>query len=262
MSMRDEPFTLDEQALIQRLRSAPQRTLKPQTREAIREQVIQEMDRVIVPAPRTRPGWRIPTLVAIAIVIISIVVITVIILLTSSPHESPRIGGTSATAMTATAVPATLTPTLIPTDLPAVEATSAATAAPTKAPTPDSTPQPIATGETGDFAPLIVIEGPVQAVNSSGLTVFDTVIRVEPGDPVLSRIQIGDTVHVEGNLTQDSDTLIIVAVNITIVNGTIVNGTIVDGTILQGASPGSPSLPPNCKISKNGHIKCSKKASP
>jgi hypothetical protein len=258
MSMRDEPFTLDEQALIQRLRSAPQQTLRPQTREAIRAQVMQEIDRLTVPARQTRPGWRIPTFVAIAIVITAIVVvITVIILLTSSPHESPRIGGTSATTPTATAVPATLTPTLTPTHLPAVEATSAATTEPTKAPTSDPTPEPIATGESGDLAPLVVIEGPVQAVNSSGLTVFDTVIRVEPGDPVLSRIQIGDTVHVEGNLTQDSDTLIIVAVNIT-----IVNGTIVDGTILQGASPGSPSLPPNCKISKNGHIKCSKKASP
>jgi hypothetical protein len=253
MSMRDEPFSLDEQALIQRLRSAPQRTLKPQTREAIRERVIQEMDRVTVRAPRTRPGWRIPTLVAIAIVIISIVVlITVIILLASSPHGSPPIGGTAATAMTATAVPATLTPTLSPTHLPAVEATSAATTEPTKAPTPDPTPEPVATGETGDLAPLVVIEGPVQAVNSSGLTVFDTVIRVEPGDPVLSSVQIGDMVHVEGNLVQDSDTLIIVAVNITIVNG----------AIIEGAPPGSPSLPPNCKISKNGHIKCSKKASP
>jgi hypothetical protein len=253
MSMRDEPFSLDEQALIQRLRSAPQRTLKPQTREAIRERVIQEMDRVTVRAPRTRPGWRIPTLVAIAIVIMSIVVlITVIILLASSPHGSPPIGGTAATAMTATAVPATLTPTLSPTHLPAVEATSAATTEPTKAPTPDPTPEPVATGETGDLAPLVVIEGPVQAVNSSGLTVFDTVIRVEPGDPVLSSVQIGDMVHVEGNLVQDSDTLIIVAVNITIVNG----------AIIEGAPPGSPSLPPNCKISKNGHIKCSKKASP
>jgi hypothetical protein len=74
---------------------------------------------------------------------------------------------------------------------------------------------------------------------------------------VLSRIRIGDTVHVEGNLAQDSGALIIVAVNITIVNGTIVNGA-----IIPGAPPSSPSLPPNCKISKNGHIKCSKKASP
>jgi hypothetical protein len=257
MSMRDEPFTLDEQALIQRLRSAPQRPLKPQIREAIRERVIQEMDRVTVRAPRTRPGWRIPTLAAIAIVIISIViVITVIILLSSSPHESPRISGT-ATATTATAVPATLTPTLTPTHFPAMEVTSAATTEPTLAPTPDQTLEPIATAETEDLAPLIVIEGPVQAVDSSGLTVFDTVIRVEPGDPVLSRIQIGDTVHVEGNLAQDSGALIIVAVNITIVNGTIVNGA-----IIPGAPPSSPSLPPNCKISKNGHIKCSKKASP
>jgi hypothetical protein len=253
MSMREEPFTLDEQALIQRLRAAPQRTLKSQAREAIREQVIQEVDRVIVRAPRTRPGWQVLSLVAIAIVIISIVVvITAIILLTSSPHESPQFSGTSATAVTATAVPATLTPTLTPTHVPAVEATSTVTAEPTKAPTPDPTPEPIATGETRALAPLVVIEGPVQAVNSSGLTVFDTVIRVEPGDPVLSRIQVGDTVHVEGNLAQDSDTFIIVAVNVTIVNG----------AIIQGPSPSNPGLPPNCKISKNGHIKCSKKASP
>jgi hypothetical protein len=252
MSMRDEPFTLDEQALIQRLRRAPQRPLKRQTLEAIREQVIQELGRVTAPAPQTRPGWGIPTPVAIAIVIISIVVIAVIILLTSSPHESPRMSGASATAMTATAAPATLAPTLTPTHLPTVEATPAATTVPTKAPTPDPTPEPIATGETGDLAPLIVVEGPVQAVNSSTLTVFGTVIRVEPGDPVLAKIQIGDTIRVEGNLTQDSNTLIIVAVNITIVNG----------ATIEGVPPSSPGLPPNCKISKNGHLKCSKKAPP
>jgi hypothetical protein len=57
---------------------------------------------------------------------------------------------------------------------------------------------PEATGETGDNA-IIVIEGPVQEINVNIITIFDIDIIVDPGNPILTLIQVGDVIHVEGN---------------------------------------------------------------
>ena len=59
-----------------------------------------------------------------------------------------------------------------------------------------------ATGEAGGNA-LVVIEGPIQAIDGNHITVFDIDITVEPANPILTLIQVGDVIHVEGNFVSD-----------------------------------------------------------
>jgi len=136
-----------------------------------------------------------------------------------------------------------------PTITPTPEATAILTPEATETLTPESTavvtPSPIATGDDT----IIIIEGPVQAININIITIFNINIQVDGNDPFLTQVQIGDNVRVEGHAVPQGNTIIIIAVNVTIVNETIVNPP-------QGGSPG---LPPGCKITPKGHIKCTKK---
>ncbi len=100
---------------------------------------------------------------------------------------------------------ATSTPTSLPTTTPSV--TPVAT-------TPTLTPQ-LSENST---ATTIVLEGPVDNINNNIITVFDIDIEVAVDDPVLNVIQIGDVIRVEGDLVNDSEVIIIVAVTITVID--------------------------------------------
>ena len=77
--------------------------------------------------------------------------------------------------------------------------------------------------EDVDQPVIIVIEGPIQAININIITILGIDIEVDPNDPILLTIKIGDIIRVEGTPTSDGDTIIIVAINITIINIIIVN---------------------------------------
>lgn len=117
------------------------------------------------------------------------------------------------------------------------------------APDPEATPEATAepgTGDEGDDLPVtIVVEGPVQAINVNVITIFNINVQVDPGDPILNEIAVGDTVHVEGNIKTEGDTIIIIAVHITFIQ--------IDVYVAPSNSP----VPSNCKVSAKGHhIKC------
>ncbi len=132
-------------------------------------------------------------------------------------------------------------------DVPEPEMTPEAT------PDVESTPEAGATPEAGDTPVTIVIEGPVQSININIITIFDIDIEVDPSDPILTEIEIGDNIRIEGNPTTRGGTIIIVAVNITIINVIIINN--------PGGGSGNPGLPDGCKVTKKGKIKCTKKKS-
>src|SRR5690606_32704614 len=44
----------------------------------------------------------------------------------------------------------------------------------------------------------IIVEGPVSAINGNTLTVYDLEVEVAPGHPILSLLEVGDFVRVEG----------------------------------------------------------------
>jgi hypothetical protein len=80
---------------------------------------------------------------------------------------------------------------------------------------------------------IIVIEGPVQSININIITIFGLEIEVNANDPILTVLQIGDVIRVEGSMNDDDDDnsprLILVAVTVIIVNVDVVIN--VDGQV-------------------------------
>jgi hypothetical protein len=93
--------------------------------------------------------------------------------------------------------------------------------------TPDVTPEatPESTPNPGGLPITIVIEGPVQAININIITIYNINIQLDPNDPNLQLIQIGDIVHIDGNTQELNGTIIIVAINIIIINVDVDPGT-------------------------------------
>jgi len=101
-----------------------------------------------------------------------------------------------------------------------VEETPEATPETTVTPTPEVTPEatPESTPNPGSGPITIVIEGPVQAININIITIYNINIQLDPNDPNLQIIQIGDIVHIDGDTQELNGTIIIVAINIIIIN--------------------------------------------
>jgi hypothetical protein len=119
------------------------------------------------------------------------------------------------------------------------EATAEATAEATQS--PEATPE--ATAEPGSDLPvIIIIEGPVQSININIITIYGIDIELDANDPILTVIQIGDILRIEGDLAGSGTTIVIVAVNITIVNVEVFIN--VDGQIFRDDSDCSNPPPP------------------
>jgi hypothetical protein len=93
------------------------------------------------------------------------------------------------------------------------EVTPEATVEATLEVTPEATTEP-----DEDLPVTIVIEGPVDAININIITIYNINIQLNPDDPNLNIIQVGDIVHVDGDTEQSGNTIIIIAINIVIVN--------------------------------------------
>jgi hypothetical protein len=268
--MSEQEFTPQELALIERIKNAPQPTLGHDAFERLRAQVIAEVDALPPSTPPSQPGTSLPAPTMIVIAVMVVVIIVSILILTSTRSQAPQpTQPPSATGVTATPASPTTAPTLSATPVssevlpvqPAPASTSSPTAGATLEPThmpqptsestaettPEETPPVTATG-AGAENTLIVLEGPVQSINVNVITVFDVQLQVNPDDPILANLHIGDNVHVEGRMVQDGDVFIVVVVNI----------TRIDVAAPPSNPPNAGPLPANCKISKNGKIKCAK----
>lgn len=101
---------------------------------------------------------------------------------------------------------------------------------------------PSATATPTSLPVTIIIEGPVQAVDGNIITIHDVDIEMASNDPVLSVVQIGDIVRVEGDTIVNADTLVIVATSVVIVN---LDGFVdLDGTIWRDTGDCSNPPPP------------------
>ena len=109
---------------------------------------------------------------------------------------------------------------------------------------PDSPPSDTPPDDTDstDNGPVIIIEGPVQSININIIMIFNIEVEVDPADPVLIDLHIGDYVRIAGETHIQGGTIIILAVTVVIINIEIH----VDGGWLPG----------NCKRTKKGKITC------
>jgi hypothetical protein len=198
--MTDEQFTPEEQDLIRRLREEIEPQIDPAARHAIRERMIAEFRTLIAqpPAPEPRPLFRpAPVLAAAAALVLAAVVVAQItrqptqtsetltpqtqIVVVLSDTAQPGVTPESPTRTPKPATP-TRTPTLVP---PTV----------TVVPLPSATNTPTIT-VTQEMA--IIVEGPISAIHDNVLTVYDLSVEVAPGHPILSLLEVGDFVRVEG----------------------------------------------------------------
>lgn len=257
-NMADDLFTPEELALIRRLRSAPQPQLRPQAFQAIQQRILQTTE---LPSGSGRPvqaSRTIPMHLLLVIgLLVAVIMIVVSVLVASQENRPGDVPGTSPLTLTPATPPEltepvanTATPSATGTEgQPALQKSISATFQPTAGPLSTTTPvaetqPPTVTDRATSSEAVVVIEGPVQKINNDIITVFDMDIRVDLTDPTLTLIQIGKTIRVEGYPDPNSHTTIIIAVTVSVV---------------ENSPAANPNLPPGCKMSKNGHIKCSKK---
>ena len=111
-------------------------------------------------------------------------------------------------------------------------------------PEPESTPDP--TGNTTIINinnPIIVIEGPVQEINVNIITIFNINIQVNPSDPILTTIRVGDNLRVQGDMQVNNGVIIIIAI-------TVIRIEIIQPIIIN------PGLPSNCHVHRSGRVHC------
>lgn len=196
--MSDEQFSPEEQNFIRQLREArPQ--IDPAARNAIREHMIAEFRYVTATPPAPRPRLRLaPVLAAAAALAIVIFVIGQVVRpptpLTEIPTPQTQIAIVPSDTIqpTYTAEPLSITPTV-----PLPSQTSTPVPATAMIPTtPAPSEMPIVPTTTQQIT--IVVEGPVSAINENVLIVYDLHVEVAPGHPILSLLEVGDFVRVEG----------------------------------------------------------------
>jgi hypothetical protein len=194
-----EQFSNPEQALIERLRRAPQPELSVEVREMIHARVLEALDHPPVPAPR--PALPRP-MVMIIIVLVAAALIAGGILFLLSRQPQPDITPTIPAIVTT--LPSTVTPsmTLTATVLPTA---TALTFTPTAVP-------------AANVGTIIVVEGPVEKIDGNVITIYGTQIQIPPNDPILSNISVGDVLHVEGDSQAGTTQIVIVATTVVVVN--------------------------------------------
>jgi len=117
--------------------------------------------------------------------------------------------------------------------------------------TPESTPIPEVTVEPGSPV-IIVIEGPVQAININIITIYNINIQLDPNDPNLKIIKVGDIVHIEGTPTGTGN-VIIIAVTVIIIN-VDVNPT--TGDVWRDDNKNCANPPPPWAPAHGWHRRC------
>jgi hypothetical protein len=146
-------------------------------------------------------------------------------------------------------LPATPTPTPVTTQESTPEATPESTATVTPVATMELTPE--VTVVPGSPV-IIVIEGPVQAININIITIYNINIQLDPNDPNLLIIKVGDIVHIEGTPTGNGN-IIIIAVTVIIINVDVNPST---GDVWRDDDHGCGNPPPSWAPAHGWHRKC------
>jgi uncharacterized repeat protein (TIGR01451 family) len=84
-------------------------------------------------------------------------------------------------------------------------------------------------GDDDEPPVVIIIEGPVTQININIIVIYGISITLDPDDPILLALQIGDVVRVHGTVIDDGTTIIILALTIIIVDVDIYVNVDVDG---------------------------------
>lgn len=108
--------------------------------------------------------------------------------------------------------------------------------------TPSGTPATATPTAIGTLPPIVVVEGIVTVINLNVIVINNITIQLDPNNPLSAAVQIGDMLHIEGDLTVSSNnTIIIVAVVIVFVD---VDVFVLDDEFFRDDSDCSHGPPP------------------
>ncbi|NWF69064.1 MAG: hypothetical protein HXY40_08260 [Chloroflexi bacterium] len=145
---------------------------------------------------------------------------------------------TSTTAPTATVTltsTATQTPTAAPTSTPTRSAASTGTLALPATSTP--APATASRTPTATQAQTVIIQGPIEAIDGSVLTIYGLTVRLRANEPLLAQLRVGVQVRVEGTLQGNE----VIAPRISLLPTTTPTSGGRGGT---GSPPGGQTPPP------------------
>jgi len=71
---------------------------------------------------------------------------------------------------------------------------------------------------TADVGVITVVEGPVERINGNIITIYGVPVQVDPNDPILGSIKVGDVLRVEGSTETGTTQIVIVATTVVVVN--------------------------------------------
>jgi hypothetical protein len=216
--MMDNPFTPDEQKLIERLNAAPRPRLRPAARDAIRQQIIREL--YVPTAPVQRPFDNLLRLTPQVAALVAVIAIGLFVLALVQAVNQPR-----GTTSTPTIVPVpTNQVAVVSSETPDLSSTQAVNASPIPLNTPELTlsptevfiasTTPYTATQPATLETVVVVEGPITNIVNNVITIYDYHIEVEPQHPILALIDIGDIVRVEGAFDSSGQVLASVVGNI------------------------------------------------
>lgn len=246
--MNDQPLSAREEAIIDRLRNAPQATLEPESSARIQQQLFHEMEAMAASANATSSSISISSILKGVLALGGLVAIIVIITtVVNSPTTSDSNGSTAEYITATQTAPASEPPTNIPLNatqiLESTPATTSTITLGTVTVTPSPSPLQDSTSESTPLPPLTVIEGKITALDDTTVTVFDMTIQVDADDPIWETLQVGDTVRVEGYTEFKGDMIIITAINLVVFEIDVIS---IDG---EAVAP----LPAGCKLTGFGN---------
>ena len=234
-----EQFSNPEQALIERLRRAPQPELPAEARAMIRARVLDAFEHPPVPAPR--PALLRPVFVMAAVLVVGGIIASGILLvlsrqtqlnITPTPPATFTMAPPTATLTITSTITATIEPTATPTD----------TVTATPSPTPSAVP-------TTRAAVISVVEGPVDSVVDDVITVYGTPVQI----PADATVTVGDVVRIETD-SESGTTQVIHIITPTVIPansaGSGVNSTPSSGEVWQ--DDGTCNHPPPDWAPANG----------
>lgn len=65
---------------------------------------------------------------------------------------------------------------------------------------------------------IIIIEGPIKEIRGNIIVIYDIEIELDPNDPIITVIRVGDIIRIEGEDDDDDTTIIIIAIVIIIID--------------------------------------------
>lgn len=211
-----------------RLASAPRPSLSPVAMALIQARVMQSQ-----PTPLRLPlssSVRLALVAALTVIVFAGAVFAAhkmgFTLIAPNASRTPANTATPSATWTQTASPTeTSAPTIeapvifLASPSPSLTPTQSPSPTVTETPTPSATPLlPTVTLSPMSLPATLIIEGPVQAIDGDIVVIYDIEVEVNPNDPILTIIQVGDPVRVEGILGTEGNEIIVIAVSVTTID--------------------------------------------